>query len=329
MVNFEEHSYEEVLITKILAEEATPDEEGIFQKKWKASETFRNAYFEIKEIWDTTGVLPKIQNLDIEKATNNFTSRINNVEKRQNIKILITKFILTAAAAILAGLIIWNVFIKNKTIEIIATNNPVNNLILPDSSIISLNRNSKFTYSKRFNRKYREVNFSGEGYFRIKENKKRPFVITSGIACIKVLGTSFNVNCTNDNIIISVDNGSVLLSIKDSTKKNIILKSGESGRISIKDSVISKIGVIDPNYKSWLTGIIKFDNSRLSEAVKVFEQYYSAKFIFQDKNIEDYRLTANFNNQTLHSVVDILELTFNINITEQDSIFYIMNRNPK
>ncbi|HEX3009302.1 MAG TPA: FecR family protein, partial [Bacteroidales bacterium] len=64
---------------------------------------------------------------------------------------------------------------------------------LPDGTEVILNAGSKLTYQADYGTVSREVNLTGEGYFKVHKNKNIPFIVKTLKAEIKALGTEFNV----------------------------------------------------------------------------------------------------------------------------------------
>ena len=83
--------------------------------------------------------------------------------------------------------------------------------ILPDSTFVSLNADSKISYPAKFSASKREVYLEGEAFFDVKRDVNRPFLIYANGSTTEVLGTSFNVNAyPSENIVeISVVTGKV------------------------------------------------------------------------------------------------------------------------
>ena len=75
-------------------------------------------------------------------------------------------------------------------------------IVLPDSSVVTLNSGSSLKYSSSdFNSDNRNVSLTGEGFFSVTKDSTKPFyVITPGIK-VKVLGTTFNLKAYPDENI--------------------------------------------------------------------------------------------------------------------------------
>lgn len=67
-------------------------------------------------------------------------------------------------------------------------------IALADGSKIWLGSESEFLYPHDFKGSTREVTLSGEAFFEIAKDKKHPFIVHTGAATTKVLGTSFSVS---------------------------------------------------------------------------------------------------------------------------------------
>lgn len=71
--------------------------------------------------------------------------------------------------------------------------------ILADGSNVWLNAGSTLIYPETFRGRLREVKLTGEGFFDVAANKRKPFVVHTAHMRTEVVGTSFNVSCY-DNV---------------------------------------------------------------------------------------------------------------------------------
>lgn len=87
--------------------------------------------------------------------------------------------------------------------------------ILPDSSRVWLNSGSMIVYPEKFIGKERNVYLSGEGYFKVTKDRKRPFLVQAGDVSVKVLGTSFNISgyAGDDEVTTTLESGAVEISV--------------------------------------------------------------------------------------------------------------------
>src|SRR5690606_17587983 len=81
---------------------------------------------------------------------------------------------------------------------------------LPDSSTIYLAAGSYLTYPEQFPDSGRTVELTGQAFFEVTSDKKRPFKGRSGTVQTNVLGTSFRISaCTGETVEVAVASGSV------------------------------------------------------------------------------------------------------------------------
>jgi transmembrane sensor len=125
---------------------------------------------------------------------------------------------------------------------------------LPDGTYGWLNNGSRLKYPVKFSGDYRDVQLSGEAYFHVSENSKRPFIIQTTGLDVKVLGTRLNVHAYPDEQIQSFTlvTGSMEL-IKNSEGDEITLlkmKPGQHAVYASKDEQIqisNGEGILDDN----------------------------------------------------------------------------------
>ncbi len=147
-------------------------------------------------------------------------------------------------------------------------------IMLPDSSHVWLNENSRLTYDPRFAQ--RHVNLEGEAFFEVERLVERPFEITSGEAVTTVLGTSFNVRAypSEDKIEVTVKTGKVALASNKSKLKPVFLAPGETG---VFDKPAQKVEMAfreQENADAWKTQKLSFDDEKLSQVVAALERYF-------------------------------------------------------
>jgi ferric-dicitrate binding protein FerR (iron transport regulator) len=111
-------------------------------------------------------------------------------------------------------------------------------VVLPDGSKVWLNAVSSLRFPASFTTNERVVELTGEAYFEIVKEAKRPFIVnilpstgTAGASKVEVLGTHFNIMAYNDEATINTTllEGSVNMT---STKGHCTLKPGEQAQVA-------------------------------------------------------------------------------------------------
>ena len=101
--------------------------------------------------------------------------------------------------------------------EIFHYSNPtkfVKQLVLPDGTHVSLRQGAHIELLSDFDAdSLRRIKLSGEAFFEVAKNAEQPFVIaSSGDFDVRVLGTAFNLNCSEGRSSLVLNHGKVRVS---------------------------------------------------------------------------------------------------------------------
>jgi ferric-dicitrate binding protein FerR (iron transport regulator) len=230
---------------------------------------------------------------------------------------------LVAAAVIVALGLTWVFLNKDSKQTIVETGTQKDSrsvMTLPDGSIVRLNAKSKVSYAEGFAKK-REVYLEGEAYFEVTHNENVPFIVHTGEADIKVLGTKFNVrNYSNEHKMeAALLTGSIELTLRADTLKKILLKPSEkiivkknattpaSGdknveltSIKLQDSVIVET--------SWLNDKMAFYDKPFSEIALDLERQFDVHIEFQNKEVSRYKYTGVYDEENAEAILKILQM---------------------
>jgi len=189
----------------------------------------------------------------------------------------------------------------------------IRKVILPDSSIVWLKKNSHFSYPEKFGQDSRTVVLNGEAFFEIAHNKRWPFRIKSGNYITTVLGTSFNLKTgsKNEDYAISVLTGKVEVSKKESFKPATIYF------VSANQSFHAEAGKVeamlpadkDKQVKELIKGT-EYDMAFVKVPVELimsrFEQKFNVQFEGYTGEYNSCIVTADLTNISLEKSLQIL-----------------------
>jgi ferric-dicitrate binding protein FerR (iron transport regulator) len=195
------------------------------------------------------------------------------------------------------------------SIPIIKRANPAgvkSKITLPDGSTAWLNAGSKLTYPEKFG-EVRGVNLSGEAYFEITENSRRPFIVKTQLSEIKVLGTEFNVNAyeKNSEEFISLIKGKVTVSMLENDTSSLLLP-GEQIVINEKKGIGRVLSFDSLAITGWKQGWLVFKNAAKEEMVTKLSNWYGVDIELLNKPEKEWKVNGYFQNQTLEMVLDRL-----------------------
>jgi len=250
------------------------------------------------------------------------------------------KYAAILVVAILLGSVGYYVGFKNQNPlvfnQIVSAQNQVlNEYILPDGSVVALNSDSKLQFPKQFASDVREVTITGEAFFDVKPNPEKPFVINAGSTQIKVLGTSFNVcaypNTETVEVVVKTGKVQVIQNSKGELTENqrVILTPGERGTLLYESKTLIKSANTDVNFLAWKTNDIIFNETPLSEVIKCLEKVYHIEVDVMEPELEELKLTAHFDKKPIDFVLDVVRLTFNLELTGENEHFALSSRKSK
>lgn len=206
------------------------------------------------------------------------------------------------------------------------------NITLPDGTVVTLNSQSKLTHPKHFTGDTREVSIEGEAFFEVKPDAERPFVISAGKARIRVLGTSFNV-CAypeTETVEVVVATGKVQVTSPEAQRggaSQVVLDPGEKGVLFNQNNQLVKLANDNPNVISWKTRELVFNQTPLSEVFQNLMKVYHIDIQVSDPALNTLVLTAHFNDQSIDFILEVIRLTFNLELSAQNGQYFFTSRN--
>lgn len=147
--------------------------------------------------------------------------------------------------------------------------------VLPDSTVVWLNANTRLDYPAHFTAEAREVHLEGQAYFEVKKDESKPFKVYAGVMEVEVLGTHFTV----ENYPHKADIEAVLAegSVKITgcgMNHAVVLTPGQLMSYDKKNGRRNVQTVNAGNYTSWIGDKMVFDNTPLADIVVNLEQWF-------------------------------------------------------
>ncbi|MDR2130877.1 MAG: FecR domain-containing protein [Odoribacteraceae bacterium] len=194
-------------------------------------------------------------------------------------------------------------------------------LKLPDSTHVWLNAGSKLRYPLRFTDDTREVELDGEGYFEVKSEKQRTFIVKANGVEIRVLGTRFNVSSHDDRVVTTLLEGKVQLT-KGSEEvtlfpdqQAIVERDGE--RFTVKR-------VVARDFTLWKDGIFWFEDVELGMILERVARWYDVTLLYQAPEVKKLRFSMEMKRyENIHAVLQKLEQTRKVKFTLDGQTLYI------
>lgn len=300
----------ERIIARYLSDEATEEEVMILMEWLSADENNKTEFRKIQSYWnadvsfkDASAPVP-----DFEKLR----GKIGKIEAQKSIKRSWLKPAI-AAVAIVAVLAVSQVVLKMNNVEAFTyiTGGSVSSFVLPDGSEVTLNKDSRLSYSSSFGRNNRIVSLDGEAYFDIVHDRKQQFVVNAGRAKITVLGTVFSVKSRNgeDMLKTSLVEGSVKFETSDQaimlTPNKQILYNTHGNEITVEK--------FDPEIEmAWKDNLIRYKSVSFFEFISLLEEHYDVKIVVPSEELNISKLTGAIDaNQSISQILDMMKKNIN------------------
>jgi ferric-dicitrate binding protein FerR (iron transport regulator) len=244
-----------------------------------------------------------------------------------------------AGAAAIFILIAGSLFIKSElqqkvsapTLnEVVSRKGSRSSVKLPDGSSVSLNADSKLSYTSDFAGATREVSLVGEAFFDVIKDSTRPFIIHTDKLDIRVLGTAFNVKAyPHDDVIeTALIHGMVEVTSRDRPLEKVILNPNEklvfrkdqtvntsshsstpkiqlNNIVQVKDSLIAET--------AWLSNKIVFTNEPLANIAEMLERHFDVEVEIKDVDVEGYSYTGIFEREPLSKILELMSISQKFN----------------
>jgi transmembrane sensor len=313
---------DEILISYLLGE-ASPGQAAQVNE-WREQDKAHNARYEqFKIIWETSHELKFNGEVDAQASLQRLKQKAADAEAH-HVKIValnpVKLWLKIAAAVIILIGVMWIYFSLHSVRQVqFATTREVRVDTLSDGSVITLNKATILDYPEKFTGKQRNVTLAkGEAFFSVAHNKAMPFVISTGGATIRVVGTSFNVKNKDDNVEVIVETGIVQVSRNGNT---VLLRPGEKVLVQQNVPALVKENTPDHLYTYYRSKEFVADNTPLWRMVQVLNEAYDSNIVIGKKELNDLPLNTTFKNESLDDILEVISHTFKITVEKkQDSI---------
>ena len=165
-------------------------------------------------------------------------------------------------------------------------------ITLADGSMVQLNSGTQLKFPVVFDKEKREVYLTGEAFFEVQKDEKRPFyVIADGIK-IRVYGTSFNVNTHDKERVQTVlVEGSIGLSAEKGGPE-YRMKPSQLGEYRRTDASVNVKTVDIEPYVSWKDGFFVFENQTMEQIMNTLSLWYDVDVFYTNEQLKNLHFTG-------------------------------------
>lgn len=181
---------------------------------------------------------------------------------------------------------------------------------LPDSTTVTLNRNSTLEFPVAFNSMERRVRLTGEGFFEVAKDPSRPFIVeTDKDINIRVLGTVFNLQsyASDDVVQVALIEGSVEVSKDNGSDFSYLMHPSEKFTCNTSTGEMSVENMVEVNGNEWMFGKIVFSDTPLKEVARQLTNHFDTKVTVAEEKLSTIRFSGSFDNHRLEQVLSYIE----------------------
>lgn len=314
----EKRSFDELIIDYFSGTISEIDQICLFDLI-KLNKDFKNQFDEMLKLH----AISSIPALEAKKKTNysNLIQQINDVPSIKLTVSWVTYFrriasvILLVVSVSLASFYIYrDIYSKTDTLsyETIVPIGSQSKIVLPDSTVVWLNSGSSLKYSQSFGKKNREVALKGEGYFEVRNDKSKPFIVHANSLDVNVMGTVFNVRAYKEDADIEVNLIEGIVNISLPELKGVgamTLKPNEKLVFNKRTKKIESFHTDASRSALWTTGKLCFVDATIEQISKDLERKYNVKIRILSNKIKNEIFSGSLNlNLSLKDVLTYIDV---------------------
>jgi ferric-dicitrate binding protein FerR (iron transport regulator) len=304
-----EKNYSDIDFARYFSGEASPEEIESMDAWCKSSPGNLELFLAAKFVWERS-LVSEEENYDTEKALRHINKQLNFRKKT------ISLYLKIAAVAAVFLLPVVLMFLKGGKedpvgvvyIEI-RSEKEQKYIKLDDGSEIWVNSESTISVPENSSGDELKIKLSGEAYFHVAHNSKRVFMVETGTATFKVLGTAFNVKSLAGGKadVLSVTEGKVLCS-RISSRLERVVEKGSVARVSADADAIELGKLNDENFLAWKTRTLKFREKPFAEVAATLEEFYNTRLEIADSSLLSLPISTTIVDAPLEKVVNLLQM---------------------
>ncbi|MEN8642259.1 FecR family protein [Pseudomonas sichuanensis] len=301
---------------RLHAEDCTAAERAAFSQWLAADPRHAQEYQAMLEIWQTADLLPR-------------SAQVVALKPRQaaarNWRPLASAAAIALLALPLAGWVGWEQGWLPNGYQHVETTDQLRQVRLSDGSSVELNLHSELRYLN-YKDERRVTLIKGEAFFKVAHDSSHPFIVRAGNGQTRVTGTQFNVWKYEDQVKVTLVEGSVLVS-NDGNAGGYRLGPGMQASYHTGDFEPQLSQSDDSgNSLAWRSGKLVLDNLSLAQALPVINRYLDKPLRLADDSTARIRISGVYNTREVARLVDTLPKVLPVYLTRSKDGSTVLNR---
>ncbi len=188
-------------------------------------------------------------------------------------------------------------------------------IILSDGSKVWLNSASSLYFPAIFPGNSREITITGEAYFEIAKDNKRPFTVRANGVTTEVLGTIFNINAYQDEPVIKTTLVEGKIRVNDDYSTTV-MTPGQKVTLKNKSHFVENANV--SHEIAWKNGFFEFYNTPIESVMRQLSRWYNFEVVYKGKIDKLFHATIP-RDASISQVLRVLEHTDAVHFEVNDN----------
>jgi transmembrane sensor len=190
---------------------------------------------------------------------------------------------------------------------------------LADDTRVVLGAASTLRYPSALGAGSRQVSLTGEAYFEVVHDERRPFEVRAGDLIARDLGTEFTVRAYHEDagarVVVRRGRVAIRAAARESSAPERIVAAGQLGRLG---------SGVEPTVESadtatlfaWTEGRLVFANTPLREAVRQIERARDVEIRLSPPEIGEQQFTTSFSNEPTSDILKVIGTGLRLDVVQ-------------
>ncbi|KQY00526.1 hypothetical protein ASE23_22300 [Rhizobium sp. Root73] len=199
-------------------------------------------------------------------------------------------------------------------------------LRLEDGTVIQMGGDSAIT--TEITASVRRVTLlSGEAFFDVAHDERRPFTVDAGGVSVAVLGTAFDVQLGGHETTVELARGTVAVSYGERDhKQNFELAPGEIAAVDRDTGIVTRGTIAPEEIGAWRTGKMFINDVTIAVATERLQRYHPAWISVPDAALAGQRVTGLYDLDNPDSALEAMVKPFGGRIWEATPYGRVLTR---
>lgn len=286
------------------------------------------AYLRVSALWEDDDLFRRCRKLDVETLVRRAVEEgnvvsLNDGETKRDREIHAphrhgTRFAVAAGILLLAvgtALVTW-LRVHGASVYETAVGES-RTITLADGSTIALNARSRVAVRYSESKRFIEL-LEGQALFRVAKNPSRPFIVRSGLADIRAVGTEFDVHRGPEGTVVTVVEGRIAVETPETDQPHAVLVSAGEQLVTTRDTLSVPKRANVANVTAWMQGKIVVESTPLREVIDEFNRHGPRQLVIDDRSLDEVRISGNFAFADATQFVQFLSQRFSLTVYEDE-----------